>query len=589
MSSPAPPPALEDDDAKTRRKKKRKNRWGEAKPAPDEAPRPGETAQQARIRAMKESVAARLAAAKALNQQNRAPAKKAKTYDLNLGEPVAKQNNPSNLRQSPTEPLSKPKPPPSNPYLAHKHEEHAEQEDEDSDTFPMRAAKKRQQSKAFHFVKPGQYVAAAEQQRQRDAAAAVFLSGRKQGHTIVTTTTALGSAAESANHHRPDAHPDTKMPLVMEWWDLDLLPAELKKEVIDMESKALVQQSKASLKAVESKGENDSEGMTGSMSNSTPEKDPLDDLRQKCFSAAAISNSKTSSLVQHIVPIRPLSSSDKKEPVLHLTKKELKRQRKLRRQEKQQKLQDLQAAGLIPAPEPRLTLSNFIQVLGDQAYVDPSQIEAKVQAQVQARQKAHLERNAAHRLTKEQRSAKAARKYAAKENDVVVTAIFRVEDASHPYHRAKMDLNAQQLQLTGVLVECGVACVIVEGSSKAIQKFSRLMLVRMKWTGPNDDDDEDDEEADVEASTKQQPFPKENGCTEVWKGAANKRIFKGFYFHSCETHDQARKLLKGKGVEHYWNLTVAKTDGPKLRLTEDHGEESRATGDNEDSIMKDVF
>lgn len=534
---------------------------------------------------MKESVAARLAAHKAGNQQQPLPLgqpkkKKAKTYNLDMhaaGGPVPSSSSMS-LGAAVGQPVIKAPPAaPSNPYLAHKQEVEVNNDADLVDDEPIRAAKPRQQAKSFRFVAPGHHSAKAEQQRERDAAAAVFLSGRKQGHTIVTAPIAGSAEQSTANHHHPNANPDTKMPLVMEWWDLNLLPADLKKEVVEVESKALVQHSKASLKSVD--GESSKEDELEKVHHQ------MDDLRARCRTSASLSNSKTSSLVQHIVPIKPPGVSNQKKPVLHLTRKEEKRRRKLRRREQQQKLQDLQAAGLIPAPEPRLTLSNFIQVLGDQAYLDPSQMEAKVQAQVQARQKAHLERNASNKLTKEQRAEKVARKYTA--TDEIVTAIFRVENASHPYHRAKIDLNAQQLQLTGVLVECGVASVIVEGNAKAIQKFSRLMLVRMKWNGP---DEEEDEEG-IETST--QPFPQNNACSEIWTGTANKRIFKGFYFHSCETYDQARKLLKSKGVEHYWSQTVSKTDGLKIKLVDNKEEVEdmdmyEVSRKEEDIVMRDA-
>jgi len=86
---------------------------------------------------------------------------------------------------------------------------------------------------------------------------------------------------------------------------------------------------------------------------------------------------------------------------------------------------------------------------------------------------------------------------------VTKVALFFVQDMSHPYHRAKVDLNAQQLMITGGVLECespSMACVIVEGGPKAIQKYKRLMLVRMKWTG-TDEDDEDDDNSRVKAKT----------------------------------------------------------------------------------------
>ena len=94
----------------------------------------------------------------------------------------------------------------------------------------------------------------------------------------------------------------------------------------------------------------------------------------KCYEHAKLSHSKTHTLVQHIIPIlTPTRRANNEEalkskpPTIHLTKAERKRHRKLRRAECMREQQDLQAAGLIPPPEPLLTLSNYMNVLSDQA------------------------------------------------------------------------------------------------------------------------------------------------------------------------------------------------------------------------------
>jgi U4/U6 small nuclear ribonucleoprotein PRP3 len=299
--------------------------------------------------------------------------------------------------------------------------------------------------------------------------------------------------------------------------------------------------------------------------------------------------------VQHIVPIQPPSVAVEKQPVLHLTKKELKRQRKLRRQARQRELQDMQAAGLIPAPEPRLTLKNFIQVMGDQAYVDPSKIEQKVQEQMEARQRVHMERNEASKLTKEQRSAKRARKYHEDTSAGVTVAVFYVLDTSHPFLRAKMDLNAQQNNITGGVLECEVprlSCVICEGGPKAIKRYRRLMEVRMNWTGPGVVASAPTDEAAGDDEGPAHKFNPDNKCELVWQGMAVKRYFKGFVFQACETADQARAVLKSKGVAHYWDQVLehhrsgGSSSALQLRLAADSASESDPESDSEDVTMK---
>ena len=54
-----------------------------------------------------------------------------------------------------------------------------------------------------------------------------------------------------------------------------------------------------------------------------------------------------------------------------------------------------------------------------------------------------------------------------------------------------------------------VNLVIVEGGPKAIKKFKRLMLHRIKWEDGKDSDEDDDE--------KQERSKKEAPCVLVWE------------------------------------------------------------------------
>jgi U4/U6 small nuclear ribonucleoprotein PRP3 len=140
-------------------------------------------------------------------------------------------------------------------------------------------------------------------------------------------------------------------------------------------------------------------------------------------------------------------------------------------------------------------------------------------------------------------------------------------------------LNAQQNFLTGGVLECqdpAMACVICEGGPKAIKRYTRLMTVRMKWKGPDDqsnDQEEEGEEGDQDDDTKEAPpkFNPNNKCELVWQGMGVKRLFKGFVFQSCESSDQARKVLKQKGVGHYWDQVLqhasGRGDNLQLKLT----------------------
>jgi U4/U6 small nuclear ribonucleoprotein PRP3 len=579
-----------------KRSGRRKRRWGDANTTT--AANVGATATtdpvKDKVLALQESIKARLAAAKAavgtaVTAAAPPPVKRAKHYDLDLAvtAPTYKQPQPTTegkekVKEKAVE-IKEKKPKNANPYLSHHDDVDDNDESPDHDAsvedtrLSSRTSKPRPRHKALKFTEAGHWQEVAERAREKAAMleAIGFVSGRKTGHTVKSAGLASASGVDPTESEelppRADAHPDTKMPICVEWWDMELLPSKIKKQVAALESTAIMRQTKSDLnevgvavKAVKQEDDNTEENV-----------EQLDEeqLREWCSQQSSLTYCKTASLIQHIVPVKPPNAyqGPPKEAVLKLTKKELKRQRKLRRQEKQRELQDLQAAGLIPAPEPRLTFRNFIQVLGDQAYLDPSQIERKVQEQIEARQRAHNERNEANKLTKEQRAQKIAWKLQEDTSGGVTVAVFYVKDLSHPYHRAKVDLNAQQNNISGGVLECEVpkiACVICEGGPKAIKRYTRLMLVRMKWTGPNDDDDDDEEEEEVDVKEgdednllKSHKFNPDNECSLVWQGMAVKPAFKGFFFQACETSSQARKVLKTKGVEHYWDQVLQQASG----------------------------
>lgn len=83
----------------------------------------------------------------------------------------------------------------------------------------------------------------------------------------------------------------------------------------------------------------------------------------------------------------------------------------------------------------------------------------------------------------------------------------------------------------------------------------------------DDDDDEDVEKGqrqgqqrtaehgggEVDASVQVRSFAG-NRCDLLWQGLLPKRVFTGFKFQESATAAAARKLLKAKGVGHYWDM-----------------------------------
>ena len=60
--------------------------------------------------------------------------------------------------------------------------------------------------------------------------------------------------------------------------------------------------------------------------------------------------------------------------------------------------------------------------------------------------------------------------------------MYRVHDLSSLAIKFKVDMNAQQLHLSGrLLLFRDINLVVVEGGPKGLKKFKKLMLSRIKW------------------------------------------------------------------------------------------------------------
>ncbi|KAL0591026.1 U4/U6 small nuclear ribonucleoprotein Prp3 [Plecturocebus cupreus] len=261
-------------------------------------------------------------------------------------------------------------------------------------------------------------------------------------------------------------------------------------------------------------------------------------------------------LVEHPAQLNPPVDNDT--PVtlgVYLTKKEQKKLRRQTRREAQKELQEKVRLGLMPPPEPKVRISNLMRVLGTEAVQDPTKVEAHVRAQMAKRQKAHEEANAARKLTAEQRKVKKIKKLKEDISQGVHISVYRVRNLSNPAKKFKIEANAGQLYLSGVVVlHKDVNVVVVEGGPKAQKKFKRLMLHRIKWdeqtsNTKGDDDEESDEEA----------VKKTNKCVLVWEGTAKDRSFGEMKFKQCPTENMAREHFKKHGAEHYWDLALSES------------------------------
>ncbi|CDS40393.1 U4:U6 small nuclear ribonucleoprotein Prp3 [Echinococcus multilocularis] len=261
-----------------------------------------------------------------------------------------------------------------------------------------------------------------------------------------------------------------------------------------------------------------------------------------------INESWITDLIEHPIKMRaPTDLNKPPEIPLLLTKKERKKLRRQNRQEAQKERQERVRLGLEKPPEPKVKLANLMRVLGSEAVQDPSRVEAYVRKQMESRKKAHEAANAFRKLTKEQARFKRIRKIREDTSIRTYVAVYRVRDLTNPAHRFKVETNANQLFMTGLVAmhsDCNV--IIVEGGPKQQRRFKRLMLHRIKWL--------ENKRGIVESEVANFTC---TPCTLVWEGTVKQRAFDNMQVKVCPTELFARELFRKRDVEHYWDMAYS--------------------------------
>lgn len=268
------------------------------------------------------------------------------------------------------------------------------------------------------------------------------------------------------------------------------------------------------------------------------------------------------SYIQHPVAIEPPQEKNTPAPQpMFLTSKE---QAKLRRQRRMADLKEEQAKqrlGLIPAPPPKVKKGNLMRVLGEEAVKDPTAVEARVNREIADRFDTHMQANEERKLTKEQKHEKLAtnqEKDAAKGLHVLV---FKVNTLANGQHRYKINVNAEQMALTGICIMSPKQnIVIVEGGGYSIRKYKKLMCDRIDWT-----ENAPSREKDGQSDTLRQWLMAEdekgelkdmslNKCQLIFEGEVKSRGFRKWGSKVCETDAEARDALSRAKMENFWNL-----------------------------------
>ncbi|PAV20668.1 PRP3-domain-containing [Pyrrhoderma noxium] len=379
------------------------------------------------------------------------------------------------------------------------------------------AAPKERASRTFRFNQKGKYVQIANQIRQE-----AQLEALKQRIAESARKAGLDSEFETVEKNiRREAPPEA------EWWDVALLP------------------------------------------NKT-----YDDLEEGISSLnVRNADSPINIYIQHPIKIPAPGEKDKVElKPLMLTKKEQKKMRKQRRQAEIQDKRDRIRMGLIPPDPPKVRISNMVKVFASDNVSDPTRLEARVRREVAIRKHNHEKMNAERKLTDEQRREKVENKKIEEERKGLVGCVFKVKTLSDPSHRFKVRKNAEQNNLTGLVIfHPQFSMIYVEGAAKLMRKYKGLMLRRINWTeaararGEEDVEIEEDEERGTSGALSKQADNEndkeygslsldDNRCDLVWEGEIRERAFKSFRPKSCPTDNLAKEAL-GQKMAGFWDQT----------------------------------
>ncbi|KAE9968792.1 hypothetical protein BLS_005655 [Venturia inaequalis] len=271
------------------------------------------------------------------------------------------------------------------------------------------------------------------------------------------------------------------------------------------------------------------------------------------FQAGIDNNEIITRLVVHPIFIDPPQDkfTSGKPMAMHLTTKEQKKMRRIRRAEEHKEEQAKIRLGLVPTPAPKIKHTNVMRVYGEMAVQDPTAVEAMVNKQIQDRKTTHEEANAARQLSKEEKAEKIQKK--SEENAALglFLSVYKIDLTKEQLlgkHRFKIDKNAKDWHdITGVVIVAPkFSIVIVEAGIKATKEYEKLLTRRMKWQLILQGNGE------ILQSTAE-GNEEDHTCTLLHKGQIKARKFKKWgSFREVDTETQGRDVLSRAKLETFW-------------------------------------
>mmetsp|Transcript_3387 Transcript_3387/g.3109 ORF Transcript_3387/g.3109 Transcript_3387/m.3109 type:complete len:209 (+) Transcript_3387:546-1172(+) len=167
---------------------------------------------------------------------------------------------------------------------------------------------------------------------------------------------------------------------------------------------------------------------------------------------------------------------------MHLTEKERKKLKRLKKAERLNQIREEIKLGLREPPPDNIKLSTVMKLMSKEISQDPTKTEQDIMEKYNQKLQRHMERNEERKLSKEEKLERTLRKLRRDSARERRTALFRIPRVTSNKTKFKISKNARQLELVGfclVLPEALPSLIIVEGGKRAIKFYKRLCLHRI--------------------------------------------------------------------------------------------------------------
>ncbi|GMG39408.1 unnamed protein product [Ambrosiozyma monospora] len=207
-----------------------------------------------------------------------------------------------------------------------------------------------------------------------------------------------------------------------------------------------------------------------------------------------------------------------------------------------------------------------MNVLTNDAIQNPTAVEMRVKKEIRERKKLHEKINQERALTKEEKLDKLKVKHERDLKKGYYSAVFTVKRLVNKQHAFKVDINAKQMNLTGLCLNLteGQSLIIVEGSELSVNKYKKLMLNRINWTQnvmPKKrvkvDDMDMNMDIDIDDSTDFVEDLSKNKCEMLWEGQLTKLHFQKWTMYNFDDDLDILDLLAKYKLDNYWRQVIA--------------------------------